>query len=73
MRSSAGPSLSVFHPASETEIKKIVMKSSSCEWDPVPTSLIKECIDTFTPFITTIVKKSLESGLFSDSHVKPLG
>ena len=44
--------ISVFQPACEDEIRNIIMKSpsKSCELDPVPTSLIKQCIYIFVPW-----------------------
>ena len=70
--------LSVFEPASEDEIKAVIMKSpsKSCELDPVPTFIIKQCVDAIVPHLTLIVNKSLQSGHFSDSlkvaHIRPL-
>ena len=70
--------ISMFQPASEDEIRNIIMKSpsKSCELDHVPTFLIKQCIYVFVPYFTVIVNKSLEFGYFPDSlkvaHVRPL-
>ena len=38
---------SQFIPATETEVRKIIINpsSASCELDPIPTTLIKECLD----------------------------
>ena len=68
----------MFEPASEDEIKAVIMKSpsKSCELDPVPTFIIKQCVDAIVPHLTLIVNKSLQSGHFSDSlkvaHIRPL-
>ena len=40
-------------------------KTTSCCLDPVPTSLLKSCIEPLIPVITKIIKASLESGAFS--------
>ena len=72
--------LSVFEPTCVTEINELIMKSpsTSCELDPVRTSLMKQNIDVFAKYITVIVNRSLTSGCFCfpDSqkiaHVKPL-
>ncbi|PIK39502.1 hypothetical protein BSL78_23656 [Apostichopus japonicus] len=54
------------------------MKSApkSCQLDPVPTSVIKQCIDVFVPYITNIVNTSLSSSCFPESqkiaYVRPL-
>ena len=67
-----------FDPASAEEIRNIICKSpcKSCELDPVPTSLIKECIDDFVPYITTIVNKSFFEGVFptnlKTAYIRPL-
>ena len=61
--------LNVFEPASEDEIKAVIMKSpsKSCELDPVPTFLIKQCVGVIVPHLTLIVNKSLQSGHFPES------
>ena len=43
-----------FTPASEEEIQKIVKNSpnKSCELDPVPTWLLKSCLDGLLPLVT---------------------
>jgi hypothetical protein len=48
-------------PASEAEVRKIVMASpsKSCELDPIPISVLKSCVDSLLPTITTIINKSL--------------
>ena len=68
----------MFEPASEDEIKAVIVKSpsKSCELDPVPTFIIKQCVDVIVPDLTLIVNKSLQSGNFADSlkvaHIRPL-
>ncbi|WP_419615364.1 endonuclease/exonuclease/phosphatase family protein, partial [Thiolapillus sp.] len=44
-------SLSSFRPVSEDDVRKMILKSSpkSCELDPMPTSLLFECIDEVVP------------------------
>jgi hypothetical protein len=61
-----GEPMTVFRPASPDEIRKIVMKAplKSCELDPIPTHILKSCVDSLLPMITAIVNKSLE-----ESHV----
>ena len=56
--------LSEFIPATQDELKKIIMSFSnkSCELDPLPTDLLKQCIDVLVPCITNIVNASLASG-----------
>ena len=54
---------SVFEEASETENKKIIMKSptKSCSLDPPPTELLKEHLDLLVPAITKLINCSLSS------------
>ena len=67
-----------FEPTTEDEVKKVLMKAptKSCELDPIPTWLIKKCLDAFIPFITCIVNKSLEDGIFPQNlklaYIRPL-
>ena len=53
--------LSEFQPASETEVRKIIRESASksCSLDPIPTGLLKDCLETLLPVITKIVNLSL--------------
>ena len=55
--------LQSFEPATESEIRKIIMssKSTSCSIDPIPTFLLKSSIDVLVPIITKIVNLSLEN------------
>ena len=58
--------------------KAVIVKSpsKSCELDPVPTFIIKQCVDVIVPHLTLIVNKSLQPGHFPDSlkvaHIRPL-
>ena len=70
--------LSCFGPATQDEVKKIIMSSSNgtCNLDPIPTTLLKSCIDSLIVPITNIVNKSLKEGVFPSAfktaHVIPL-
>ena len=65
-------------PASEDEVRKIIMKSASksCDLDPIPTNILKALLDILIKPITTIINLSLESGTFPlsfrEAHVTPL-
>ena len=65
-------------PASEDEVRKIIVKSASksCDLDPIPTHILKSLLDILIKTITTIINLSLESGtfplLFKEAHVTPL-
>ena len=60
--------LTVFTQVTQDEIGKIITKSpsKSCLLDPLPTCLIKECIDILLPSITKLVNCSLREGLVPD-------
>ena len=63
--------LNAFEPATETEIG-IMLKSSpvkSCELDPIPTWLLRDCAPDIIRFLTTIVNMSLRTGVMP-SHLK---
>jgi hypothetical protein len=59
------PSLTNFSLASEEDIRKLVKDSpcKSCALDPIPTWVLKECVDVLTPSIATIVNQSLTNGV----------
>ena len=48
----------------------------SCQLDPMPTSLVVQCLDELTPVFTSIINSSLQSGCFStqwkEALVNPL-
>jgi hypothetical protein len=56
--------LTKFKILSEADVKKIVLKSPNkyCELDPIPTALLRECIDEILPILTTIINLSLQLG-----------
>ena len=72
------PKLTVFTQVTEDEIDKIISKSptKSCLLDPLPTFLIKECIDILLPSISKLANCSLIEGLvpegFRKAAVTPL-
>ena len=72
------PKLTVFTQVTQDEINKIISKSptKTCLLDPLPTFLIKECIDILLPSITKLVNCSLHEGLvpngFKKAVVTPL-
>ena len=61
---SCDSTFSMFAPATEDEVRKIKMDApvKSCMLDPIPTSLLKDCIDVLLPVVTTIVNRSLLTG-----------
>ena len=61
----SGTPLTTFMDATEIEIRNIIKLSpaKSCEPDPLPTWLLKECIAELVPTITDIVNMSLRDFL----------
>ena len=55
--------MTTLKPATEEEILKIIgyTASKTCELDPIPTWLLKKCIDSLIPVITKIVNLSFET------------
>jgi len=55
-----------FNPATEDEIIKLIHQSPNkqCDLDPIPTSILKQCLHTLAPSITKIVNLSISTGLF---------
>ncbi len=56
--------LTEFRLLSQEEVKKLISTSANkhCELDPIPTWLLKECIDDLLPLITQIINLSLQLG-----------
>ena len=71
-------SLAAFTPATVGEVRKIIMSSPNKSRDlgPLPTTLLKACLDALVSPITNIIKTLLCSGMFPDdfkqAHVSPL-
>ena len=53
-------------PATSDEVKKTILScsSTSCQLDPVPTWLLKLCLNELLPLLTAIMNKSLSTGEF---------
>ncbi len=66
------------HQATEEEIYSTIMRSpnKSCALDPIPTWLLKTCVNELLPLITIIINKSLSTGQFpsqlKEAIVRPL-
>ena len=67
-----------FEPVTENELKKIIMSSNSkcCSLDPIPTSLLKSCLDVLLPVLCKIINSSISScsvpASFKQAIVTPL-
>jgi len=70
--------LTDFVPVSDQTIKLIILKlpNTSCELDPIPTWLLKSCIDELLSILTKKVHTPLEtayvSEVFKCSRIRPL-
>ncbi|XP_006823245.1 uncharacterized protein LOC100368499 [Saccoglossus kowalevskii] len=53
-----------FTSANPLDIRKLIMKSpnKSCLLDPLPTPLLKPCLDSLLPYISMTINLSLQSG-----------
>ena len=60
--------LHVLEEATVDEIRRVIMNrpNKSCEWDPIPTLLLKTFIDELLPLSTALINKSLSTGTFPD-------
>ena len=73
-----GTAMDNFQPLTQMQISSIIKasKPKSCELDPIPTSLLKQCSAELEPIITRIVNLSLETGSFPDIYkhaiIRPL-
>ena len=67
-----------FQPLTEDDVRKLIKQSPNkqCSRDPIPTWLLKECLDSLLPVLTLLVNKSLQIGYFPEEWknalVKPL-
>ena len=70
--------LESFQPATCDEIRKVILTSTnkSCPLDPLPTHLLKDCLEELLPAITAIINASLSSSTvpvsFKKAAVTPL-
>ena len=55
--------IETFAPESEKEIERLVLTcpNKQCKLDLIPTSLVKDCCQTFTPIFTKIINPSLQT------------
>ena len=70
--------LNMFQSLNVENVVKIVrgINAKTCSLDPIPTGILKECLDVWAPVLTLVVNKSFESGVFPDdcksAIVRPL-
>ena len=58
--------LHTMHPTTSDEISKLIKACppKSCDLDPLPSWLLKECLHELLPLLTRIFNESLSSGIF---------
>jgi hypothetical protein len=63
-----GQKLTSFKELEESEVRKLIQKAPNkqCASDPIPTWLLKKCIDSLCPVLTVMVNLSLKMGHFPD-------
>jgi len=72
------PQLESFPAISADDLKKIILKAptKSCQLDPIPTNILKECIEPLLPILLKIINSSLASSTvpttFKKAIVTPL-
>ena len=64
-----GSFLTEFQRVSSEEVKETILSFSnkSCASDPIPTDMVKDCIDDLLPAISNMVNSSLVYGYFPDT------
>ena len=61
-------SFTAFRRVDMDYLRKFVLRAptKSCLLDPVPTNIMKDCLDELLPILSTMINLSLESGFFPD-------
>ena len=66
------PAFNTFLPVTKDKVSKCIYESStkSCSLDPIPTFLLKDCLDILLPSITKLVNYFLIDGSFPNAFKK---
>ena len=66
------PAFNTFMPVTDDEVRKCISEShtKSCSLDPLPTFLLKDCLDVLLPSITKLVNYSLIDASFPNAFKK---
>ena len=73
-----GVAMNCFEPVTETDVERLVANApaKSCELDPIPTWLLKQCSCELLPIITNVINASLVTSVvpavFKCAIVKPV-
>ena len=46
--------------------QEITIREQSCEWDPIPTEILKDIVVEIAPLLTALINCSVENGVFPD-------
>ena len=62
--------LGTWRAVSSGEVRKLVMESpaKSCSLDPMPTYVLRDCLDALLPFLTALINASLRDGHLPAPH-----
>ena len=62
----SGTAFAEFQLVTEDFVKTVLqeMTKKSCDLDPIPTSVLYDCLDKIIPIVTSIMNKSLSSLVF---------
>jgi len=62
--------LGTWRAVSSDEVRKLVMESpaKSCSLDPMPTYVLRDCLDALLPFLTALINSSLRDGHLPAPH-----
>ena len=57
-----------FRTLTDKEVSSLITKATkkTCSLDPMPTTLVVECLDVLLPVLTKMINLSLQSGCFAD-------
>ena len=66
--------LSEFIPVTEIQLQRLIKSTppKACNLDPLPTWLLKDCLDELLPILTNIINALLSSGVFPRSFRESL-
>ena len=74
----AGPLFTTCEPMTPDYVRKLIVNSpnKSCASDPLPTTIVKDCVNVLLPVVTAMINLSLKDGFFPDKWqealVKPI-
>jgi len=66
--------MTMWRDVTESEVRRIVLAAplKSCSLDPIPTFVLRDCIDVLLPYLTAMVNSSLREGRMPESQKKAI-